>query len=114
MKTLLLIFIFALSLNADSFYNGRCVKDMIISTNYIYVQYSDKTYYNTYAYDINIIDTILKYGKDFYLNEKNYCTLTPTTNYNYLGLTEEQFNISMAFYGIFLSSLIAFGLIKAF
>lgn len=112
MKTILLIFIFALSLNADSMFNAKCVDSAYIQGSSYYIKYSDSiNYINVTADNFN---TLISNFDLFTFDSINNTCILKSTNYNYLGLTEEQFNISMAFYGIFLSSLIAFGLIKAF
>jgi|GEM_PF-4588483 len=114
MKTLLLIFIFALSLKAEPLtaYNNTCIYNYTMSGNNIQLYPSLTPSYYTVTYSINVFNQLLINTGKYRLDENGYCV--PKTPINTLGLTEEQFNISMAFYGIFLSSLIAFGLIKAF
>lgn len=121
MKTILFIFIFALSLKADTIYDAKCVSSFLVintstNTKLIKITFSDTSKpITSIPYDQTVLDSLVFNMDKFYYPTQgsNFCT-PKSTNYNYLGLTEEQFNISMAFYGIFLSSLIAFGLIKAF
>lgn len=123
MKTFLLIFIFALSLKADTVYLGNCISSFYIKTNaptkLIYMTYSASGSETSVTYSDAILTQLVSNLDKFEYSVVALPTTTAkcspkTTNYNYLGLTEENFNISMAFYGIFLSSLIAYGLIKAF
>ena len=121
MKTILLIFIFALSLKADTIYDAKCVSTFLVvntstNTKLIKITFSDTTKpITSITYDQNILDSLVfNLDKFYYPQQGSYFCIPKSTNYNYLGMTEENFNISMAFYGIFLSSLIAFGLIKAF
>ncbi|MDD2896715.1 MAG: hypothetical protein PHG81_11930 [Aliarcobacter sp.] len=113
MKTLLLIYIFALSLKAESMYQGKCVTNVMGYGNTSFVVLYSNGSADNFTNNTILSQIMDNFNKFEFDSTTGYC-IPKTTNYNYLGLTEEQFNISMAFYGIFLSSLIAFGLIKAF
>lgn len=83
-----------------------CIKDYSYSQNQInYIGLDDISYsLNTELYQS--ID--IKHG---YKNNNGYCFIDKSLLF---GFDYEQFNFLMAVYGIFLSSLISFGLIKAF
>ena len=119
LKSILLIFIFALSLNADSSYQSKCVKDFYLTstgTTYrINVIYSHTpTTVNVLTYSTAIITELVNTIDLFQYDSNTARCLPILTNDSYYGLSEKDFNFSMAIYGIFLSSLIAYGLIKAF
>jgi hypothetical protein len=83
-----------------------CIKDYSYSQNQInYIDLDDVSHsLNTQQYQsINLAQG--------YTFNNGVCFINKA---DLLGLTYEQFNYLMAVYGIFLSSLIAFGLIKAF
>jgi hypothetical protein len=79
-----------------------------------------------YSYSQNQINYIDLENVSRSLNTKQYQSINLEQGYTFqngvcfmnkadlLGLTYDEFNYLMAVYGIFLSSLIAFGLIKAF
>jgi hypothetical protein len=122
LKTLLFIFIFALSLKAESLYNGKCVDNFYLSqatssTNspsLIYINYSNLSR-SASTYSSSIITELVNNSNKFsYDSVTRRCNAILENSDLYYGLSEKDFNYSMAIYGIFLSSLIAFGLIKAF
>jgi hypothetical protein len=79
-----------------------------------------------YSYSLNQINYVDLEDVAHSLNTSNYQSINLEQGYTFqngvcfmnkadlLGLTYDEFNYLMAVYGIFLSSLIAFGLIKAF
>lgn len=79
-----------------------------------------------YSYSQNLINYVDTDDLSHSLNTLNFQSINIAQGYTFLndvcyldrnallGLTYEEFNYLMAVYGIFLSSLISFGLIKAF
>ena len=79
-----------------------------------------------YSYSQNLINYVDLDDLSHSLNTLNFQSINIAQGYTFLndvcyldrnallGLTYEEFNYLMAVYGIFLSSLISFGLIKAF
>ena len=79
-----------------------------------------------YSYSLNRINYVDSSNVSRFLNTSDYQSINLEQGYTFqngvcfmnkadlLGLTYDEFNYLMAVYGIFLSSLIAFGLIKAF
>ena len=83
-----------------------CIKDYSYSTNQF--SFTDITDIN-YSLDSQLYQSIdIKEG---YINNNGSCYIDKSKLF---GFEYEQFNLLMALYGIFLSSLIAFGLIKAY
>lgn len=125
-KYIFLISILTTFLNADSFYMGRCVKSYTSTydgTNHILrVNFSSGAYYtmNYSKPDLeNELSKLVKFENKFTYSEikegRNTTEICSSlTSNNILGLPETEYNFLLAIYGIFLSSLIAFGLIKAF
>lgn len=108
MKTFLLIFIFALSLKADSLFQSKCVKDYYImhSTSKIYFIFSNTpTTVNGLTYTSAIIDEVVNNDNKF-----EYDPITqrcnPITRNNTLGMTNEQYNFMMALTGLLSSILL--------
>lgn len=103
MKTLLFIFIFALSLKADTVYSGRCVKSfsLMVSTNIYIVYYNDTT--TTVPYTTDILNTLINN-----MNKWEYIApqCRPITKNNTLGMTNEQYNFMMALTGLLSSILL--------
>ena len=122
LKILLFIFIFALSLKAESLYNGKCVDSFYLtsssgrinSSSSITIIYSNSSG-SVHNYSSSIITELVNNSNKFsYDSVTRRCNAILENSDLYYGLSEKDFNYSMAIYGIFLSSLIAFGLIKAF
>ena len=125
-KYIFLISILTTFLNADSFYLGRCVKSY--ETTYdganriLRVNFSSgaSSTMNFSVPDLeNELSKLVKFDNKFTYsqivegrNKTEICS--SLTSNNILGLPETEYNFLLAIYGIFLSSLIAFGLIKAF
>lgn len=119
LKTFLLIFIFALSLNADSSYQSKCVKDFYLTssgtTNRINIFYSHTpSTVNVYTYSTSIVNELVNNIDKFSFDSTTSRCNPIFLDDSYYGLSQKDFNYSMAIYGVFLSSLIAYGLIKAF
>jgi hypothetical protein len=113
MKKLILLLIFSFSLKAESIYNGICVNTFSTNNgNSIILNYSHGTQAYTTFTTKKIDSLILNLDRYVYDSVNNRCLLNQNENTFYLPYNE--FNYLMAVYGIFLSSLIAFGLIKAF
>lgn len=111
-------------LNADTFYNGFCVKSYSVLPNGS-APILQITLSSGYTFEIippNLDDELSKlvyYDNKFVYSEilegtKRIQICSSSTSNNILGLPETEYNFLLAIYGIFLSSLIAFGLIKAF
>lgn len=83
-----------------------CIQDYQYEQNQIIFKDIENVNYSLNTQDYQSID--IKQG---YQNNNGICYFD---NVAYLGLDYEQFNYLMALYGIFLSSLVAYGLIKAY
>lgn len=125
MKKIIFLLLFSISfLNAYSFYNGKCVDSYSIArinpTTYnLKIVYIDTTFININGSLNSLEDTylpiLLKYdGKVFPTTQGNLTACGSLSSTNFLGMSLDDYNLSMAIYGILLSSLISFGLIKAF
>lgn len=118
MKKLVLFLVFSFSfLSADYLiygyqnnnFNSICVKSYSFNNQYLNVTLSSNN--SSFSYnlsDFSSFDILPDYE---YIN--NLC-VPQIFNNSYYGMTFYDYNYAMAIYGIFLSSLIAFGLIKAF
>ena len=120
MKTFLFIFIFALSLKAGSSYQAKCVNSYYLTssgtTHRINVVYSHTpSTVNVLTYSTSIITELVANNNKFSFDSSTQrCNAILESSTLYYGLSEKDFNYAMAIYGIFLSSIIAYGLIKAF
>ena len=114
MKTFLLIFIFSLSLKADTFYNYKCVKDFNVFkvgvSSGISLTYSDNT-----TQTISYSDTTLSFliaGVDkfevstYKVGASNVISCKSKTKNNTLGMTNEEYNFMMALTGLLSSILL--------
>ncbi len=115
MKTFLLIFIFALSLKAESFYNNRCVD------SFWFKDYQSSSPYVIYSKFPNTIETlsssamptlIQNIDKFKYNPITQECHAIMTKSNNTLGMTNEQYNFMMALTGLLTSILLVFIIYK--
>ena len=118
MKTFLLIFIFALSLKADTIYDSKCVKKFTVEyTTPNNAKYIRITYYNdtqsliTYTDSLlnQLINNIDKFTYSNFYNFANgftYNLCTPISKDNTLGMTNEQYTFMMALTGLLSSILL--------
>lgn len=122
MKKIIFLLLFSISfLNSDSIYNSKCVKSYFgnyhipTAGSTIVLNFSDGSSLSV-PYDIDIIDSLTLNDNKFVYTTVGtiFQRCTPIDNSNYYGMSAYDYNYSLAIYGIFLSSLIAFGLIKAF
>lgn len=117
MRTFLFIFIFSLSLNAESMYNGKCVntysiaKITLISYN-LQIIYSDNTIFNFVgsASSLDVYLNVLTNNDGLFVLTKQGNTVAcgSITKNNTLGMTNEQYNFMMALSGVLIGSLILF------
>lgn len=110
MKYFLMIFIFALSLKADSSYQSKCVKDFYLTssgTTYrINVIYSNTpTTVNAITYSTSIISELVN-NMDKFTYDSTTSRCIPIPKNNTLGLTNEQYNLMMALTGLLSSILL--------
>lgn len=124
MKKIIFLLLFSISFSkADGYYMGKCVHSIesIDSTNTFTVNFSGnwtplQTSNTTVFKDILPTLGLFEYDPLYAICKSKTSTDTTIRNetiFKY-GLNEKDYNLSMAIYGILLSSLIAFGLIKAF
>lgn len=110
MKTFLFIFIFALSLKAESSYQAKCVNSYYLTssgTTYrINITYSNTpTTVTALTYSASIITELVANNDKFkYDSTTQRCNLIPKNNT--LGLTNEQYNLMMALTGLLSSILL--------
>lgn len=114
MKYILSIFFFLfISANAESIYNGYCVSNFYTKNSAsIFIEYSHGTSTITNYSDSKIQSLVNNQGKFYYDSTNNFCNAYIDSNY--FGLTYNQYNFVLAIWGVMISSLIAFGFIKAF
>lgn len=117
MKTILLIFIFAFSLKADYLVKYETIDNNIIPSTFAYCA---TDYYFTSSNLISVTSTgitsinIRGISNLSFLDGYQYINGScrpKTTNYNNLGLTENQYNFLMALSGVLIGSLILFFII---
>ena len=104
MKTFLLIFIFALSLKADTVYSGRCVKSfsLMVSTNIYIVYYNDTT--TTVPYTTDILNTLINnMNKWEYIAPQCRPKTTTDTKVLISSLTGILIGFTILFFAIFLT-----------
>ena len=124
--TLFLLFLTFSFLKADSYYDGKCVKEYSLgksglsySLNIVYADNSSLITQGSLSTLEPILNTLTT-NKDKFVSTSFKDGLSTVVSCgvvssdNTFGLSSNEFNYLMAVYGIFLSSLIAFGLIKAF
>ncbi|MFW3343360.1 hypothetical protein [Aliarcobacter butzleri] len=98
--TLILIFSFSLS-NADTMYNGKCVKDFYtLDKSKIYLSYSNGSD-ESVSYSVDKINSLISNDVFTYHENSNKCYIK-----NYYGLTKNQFNFMSALTGLLTSFLI--------
>jgi len=111
-RLLLLTFLFTYFLNAESFYDNKCVDNYIVSNDnsFITIYYSNN---NTTTISIsNEILNELNNNDDLYVYDMQQCFNIKT---DLLGLENySKYSLLMGFYGIFLFSLVSFAFIKGF
>jgi hypothetical protein len=115
MKTILLIFIISLSLNAESIHNSKCVKSFFgnfqnsTSNATILINYSDGTSISV-PYSFDVINSLsLNNAKYIYSTVGilfQRCTFISSSNT--LGMTNEQYTFMMALTGLLTSILLVF------
>ena len=111
MRTFLFIFIFALSLKAESSYQAKCVDSFYLTstgTNHrINIYYSGNSVLNSLVYTSALLNELISTQDKF-----KYDPLTKRCNQilknNTLGMTNEQYNFLMALSGVLIGSLILF------
>ena len=110
MKISFLFFLlFSFSYSA-SIFNGKCVDNFYtLDSSTLKIQYSNGGL-STVTESKAKIEELVSNLNQFELVD-GICQKVDTSKY--LGLTYEQYHYSMAIYGIFLSSLVAFAFIKA-
>lgn len=115
MKTFLLIFIFALSLKAESFYNNRCVD------SFWFKDYQSSSPYVVFSRTPNTVDiltssavpTLVSNMDKFKYNPiTNECYAVMTKSNNTLGMTNENYTFMMALTGLLTSILLVFIIYK--
>ena len=110
MKTFLFVFIFALSLKAESSYQAKCVNSFYLTssgTTYrINITYSNTpTTVTALTYSYQIIDELVNNNDKFkYDSVTQRCN--PITRNNTLGMTNEEYNFMMALTGLLSSILL--------
>ena len=111
MKTFLLIFIFALSLKAESFYQNRCVD------SFYFIDYQSSSPYVIYSKTPTVVNTLTSsataelinnMGKFKYDPLTNHCNALMQKSNNTLGMTNEQYTFMMALTGLLTSILLVF------
>lgn len=110
MKTFLLVFIFVLSLKAESFYQNRCVD------SFYFLDYQSSSPYVIYSKTPTVVNTLSSSATAELINNMNKFKFDPitnrcysiTTNYNNLGITENEFNFLSALTGLLTSILLVF------
>lgn len=112
MKTFLLIFIFALSLKAESSYQSKCVNSFYLTssgtTHRINVVYSHTpSTVNALTYSYQIIDELVNNDNKFkYDSVTNRCNLVLRNNT--LGMTNEQYAFLSSLIGVLVGFVILF------
>ncbi len=115
MKTFLFIFAFAFSLNADSSYQAKCVKDFYLTstgtTNRINITYSNTpTTINVINYSSSIISELVN-NIDKFTYDSTTLRCHPILKNNTLDMANEQYNFLMALSGVLIGGLILFFII---
>lgn len=81
MKTLLIILFTTIYLNAESFYKGKCVDNVIITSTSIYVYFSGDLYSTVYPNEISIVNQLSHNNNNyFYDMERKTCNLKKSIN----------------------------------
>lgn len=116
MKTFLLIFIFALSLKAESSYQAKCVNSYYLTssgTTYrINVVYSNSpTTVTALTYNYQIINELVNNDNKFKYDSATL-RCNPIVRNNTLGMTNEQYTFMMALTGLLTSILLVFIIYK--
>lgn len=108
MKTILFIFIFALSLKAEPLtaYNNTCIYNYTMTNNNINLYPSMTPSYYSVAYSINIYNQLLINTGKYTLDSNGYCV--PKIPINTFGMTNEQYTFMMALTGLLTSILLVF------
>lgn len=107
-------------LNADSMIFGKCVSKYFvvdgstIADRRLHIYFTNNngkpTIYNFSDTMLNSLNSTLN---NYYYDSSKISCNVKSDNLHF-GMTQTQYNFLLAIYGIFLSSLISFGLIKAF
>lgn len=114
MKKLILLVFLSLSLYSDSLYDGYCIEDWYVTTNDQVISYkiSGATNYTSVRFRTAILEQLRDNDSKYYFDsETNKCIPYIYTD-TYLGLTQYDFNYLIAQYGIVLSLLIGYGLLR--
>lgn len=110
-KYIFLISLIFTSINADSFYNSKCVSNFYVENNRIIFEYSDNTTSNE-RYSQYVIDSLVNsIGLFYYDTSTSQCLLATQKFY---GLTEIQFNFLSALTGLLTAFLIVSTILKRF
>ena len=114
------LFFLITNANAESSYQAKCVNSYYLTssgtTHRINVVYSHTpSTVNVLTYSTSIITELVTNNNKFAFDSSTQrCNAILESSTLYYGLSEKDFNYAMAIYGIFLSSIIAYGLVKAF
>ena len=116
MRTFLLIFIFTLSLKADSSFQAKCVKDYYLTSsgttyriNVIYTH--TPTTVNAQTYSTAIITELVN-TRDLFEYDPIAQRCNPIKKNNTLGMSNENFNFLMGLTGLLTSILLVFIIFK--
>jgi len=116
-KIFLFLTILTTFLFSDSFYNKRCVVEYAVLPNEdkLAIYYANGTNWTFYAYDENILDTLVKNdGYFLFQPERSPSTCYSSLSRDKMGLTDSHYNFLMALTGLLSSFLIAFIILLRF
>ncbi|MCT7513883.1 hypothetical protein [Aliarcobacter cryaerophilus] len=100
-KYLLLATLFITFSNADTMYNGKCVKEFYtLDKSKIYISYSDGSI-NSVNYNIDVINSLITNDVFTYDKSTKKCYIE-----TFYGLTKNQFNFMAALTGLLTSILL--------
>lgn len=100
-KYSLLATLFITFSNADTMYNGKCVKEFYtLDKSKIYISYSDGSI-NSVNYNIDVINSLITNDVFTYDKSTQKCYIE-----TYYGLTKNQFNFMAALTGLLTSILL--------
>lgn len=87
-----------------------CVSDNYDTNSFVYIFYlkSDNSMFTVYPKDV--LEILPNYKYD---SKTGNCELISDNTDKFMGMTEQDFNFAMAIYGVALSSLIGFGLVRS-
>ena len=111
-KIITFIFFIALSLQAETIHNGKCVDSFYLdSSNNFNISYSDTTK-SVLSYS-DILNTNLNSNLGLYFFDVTNNTCQSVSN-GMLGLTSYDYNFMMALSGLFSALLVAFAILLRF